>query len=250
MLPTLSSHQLPVATSSTWCPASISVAFRLSDSVHATHLSCAPMFRQRASCARGVRRLYRLKRNGAIFGTAELYDPASGRFRPPAGSMITLRVGHGATLLADGRVLLEGGWDTGGTLASAELYDPGSNVFRPTGAMASRRGDFTSTLLADGKVLVAGGEDRSALTTAELYDPRTPVEYRDLRSTTRYLRGHRRHACSALQVPVCAGPPRQRPAPGCRRGRTARDSTIPSVARSWPRPATSPRRGITRPQLA
>ena len=114
-----------------------------------------------------------MKRNGSIFGTAELYDPATGRFRPTSDSMKTPRVGHSATVLADGRVLLEGGWNANGTLASAELYDPGSNGFRATGGMASRRGDFTATLLASGKVLVVGGEDQAALATAELYNPRT-----------------------------------------------------------------------------
>jgi hypothetical protein len=112
-----------------------------------------------------------MRRNGSIRGTAELYDPATGRFRLTSDSMMTPRVGHCATLLADGRVLLEGGWDANGTLASAELYDPVSHRFRPTGAMASRRGDFTATLLPNGKVLVVGGEDRAALPTAELYDP-------------------------------------------------------------------------------
>ena len=114
-----------------------------------------------------------MKRNGTIFGSAELYDPATGRFRNTSASMTTPRVGHSATVLANGRVLLEGGWDANGTLASAELYDPVSDRFRPTGGMASRRGDFTATLLASGKVLVVGGEDQAALATAELYDPLT-----------------------------------------------------------------------------
>jgi hypothetical protein len=114
-----------------------------------------------------------MRRNGSIFGTADLYDPATGRFRPTRGSMTTPRVGHEATLLPDGRALLEGGWNADGTLASAELYDPVSTTFGATGSMASRRGDFTATLLPTGKVLVVGGEDQQALATAELYDPVT-----------------------------------------------------------------------------
>jgi hypothetical protein len=112
-----------------------------------------------------------MERDGSIFGTAELYDPTTARFRPTAGSMTTPRVGHSAALLRDGRVLLAGGWDRHGTLATAELYDPVSDGFRATGDMGQGRGDFTATQLTNGKTLIAGGEGDRALSTAELYDP-------------------------------------------------------------------------------
>jgi hypothetical protein len=114
-----------------------------------------------------------MQRNGSPLATAELYEPATGRFRPTGNSMSTPRVGHSASLLIDGRVLLDGGWSSDGTLATAELYDPASDRFRPTGAMTSRRGDFTASLLSNGRVLVVGGQDANALATAELYDPGT-----------------------------------------------------------------------------
>ena len=100
-------------------------------------------------------------------------SPDIGSFTP-AGSLITPRDSHTATLLADGRVLIVGGVGDVGDVASAELYDPKTGTFSPTGSMAAPRASFTATLLSDGRVLVAGGvNDSSPLASAELYDPKT-----------------------------------------------------------------------------
>jgi hypothetical protein len=58
-----------------------------------------------------------------ILASCELYDPATGRFTP-TGSLIQARIDQTATLLTDGRVLIAGGGDISGWLASAELYRP------------------------------------------------------------------------------------------------------------------------------
>ena len=56
--------------------------------------------------------------------TAELYDPASGTWSQTA-SLNTARDYHTATRLADGSVLVAGGFGGGITvLASAELFRP------------------------------------------------------------------------------------------------------------------------------
>jgi hypothetical protein len=47
--------------------------------------------------------------------------------------MATARGGHTATLLADGRVLVTGGFDGSEYLATTEIYDPMTDTFGPTG---------------------------------------------------------------------------------------------------------------------
>src|SRR5262245_4329508 len=99
----------------------------------------------------------------------------------PTGSLNIARVEHTATLLANGKVLVVGGFNPGGfnrpftILNSAELYDPASGTWSATGSLNTARFGHTATLLPDGKVLVAGGVvgGGSALNTAEMYDPAT-----------------------------------------------------------------------------
>ena len=103
--------------------------------------------------------------------TAELYDPASGKFTP-AGDMTTPRSGHSAAMLPNGRVLIVGGGATG-----AELYDPVTNSFLAAPGVSASRCSATAMPLADGRVLIAGGTDCSnkytPLDTSEIYDPAT-----------------------------------------------------------------------------
>jgi hypothetical protein len=57
--------------------------------------------------------------------SAEIYDPASGEFRP-TGQMSEARFSQAATRLSDGRVLVTGGTDGLTSLTSAEIYSQGA----------------------------------------------------------------------------------------------------------------------------
>jgi len=100
--------------------------------------------------------------------------PALGQGWVATGSMSVGRVGHTATLLTDGRVLIAGGSTPEGLTPTTELYDPATGAWTLTGSMSVGRAHHNATLLTDGRVLVAGGSTPEGPTpTAELYDPAT-----------------------------------------------------------------------------
>src|SRR5437870_4529598 len=86
--------------------------------------------------------------------------------------LVKARQGHTATVLSDGRVLIAGGMDSIGVLASAEIFDPNTRAFRAVASpMRAARVGHTATRLADGRVLIAGGQNANgALATAEIFD--------------------------------------------------------------------------------
>ena len=94
----------------------------------------------------------------------------------PTGQMTSARSLHTATRLANGSVLIAGGYDTTlATLASAEIYDPITRAFTATGSMGAGRVAAEATQLRNGRILMVGGQDASgnAIASAELYDPIT-----------------------------------------------------------------------------
>ncbi len=114
--------------------------------------------------------------------TAELYNPATGKFTA-TGSMDVGRIDSKAVLLQDGDVLVTSGIGAGGPFA--EVYHPATGTWSDaigglTACIAVRECRFYSseTLLNTGNVLVADGttglaSNPSTTATAMLYNPAT-----------------------------------------------------------------------------
>jgi N-acetylneuraminic acid mutarotase len=163
----------------------------LYDPTTATWSSAAPMFVSRARhtatlLADGrvlvVGGLTLVVGTGGLFPSpatdAEIYDPMANHWSTTA-PMGFFGVGQTVTRLADGRVLIAGGWGDAGIVKSTEIYNAAADRWISAAPMGVARSWHVATLLPDGDVFVAGGinEDPTAksitLTSGEIYDPRT-----------------------------------------------------------------------------
>jgi Kelch motif len=114
-----------------------------------------------------------MRRNQDFSKSAELYDPATGKFQL-TGEMSIGRVGQIAVLLRSGKVLIAGGWIGGhSTTDSAELYDSATDKFTVIGRLTTRRARPSATLQTGGNVLLAGGADHDgpdgAIASVEIF---------------------------------------------------------------------------------
>lgn len=110
--------------------------------------------------------------------SADEFDPVTRRFTPCKGAMAIPRDFALASLLANGQVLITGGYNTVlGSLDTAELFDPKTQTFHLLpGRLETPRELFTATTLTDGRILIAGGFNTHRGRTqalAEIYDPQT-----------------------------------------------------------------------------
>lgn len=102
-------------------------------------------------------------------GTAEIYNPTTGLWSATT-NLPSVRTGHTAALLPDGRVLVAGGVQPGflgipSFLTSATRYNPTTAAWNATASMGGTGRAISSVAtLADGRVLVAGGVNANVLT--------------------------------------------------------------------------------------
>lgn len=95
--------------------------------------------------------------------------------------MTTVRISHTAVLLADGRVMVAGGYNGGPDPAptSIEVYGPTAFAFTATAKLKAQRTWPLGVRRADGLVLIAGGDDAvngmPPIASAELYTPEPPA---------------------------------------------------------------------------
>lgn len=104
-------------------------------------------------------------------GSVERFTGDAMKPAPPLGQA---RARHSAIALADGTLLIAGGFGSEGrALASVESLTPGAASWTALPPLRTARHSHTATLLADGRILVAGGKDvdENALASTEIWDP-------------------------------------------------------------------------------
>lgn len=128
-----------------------------------------------------------------ILSSAELYRDGKVSQLP---SMRTARAKHTSTRLADGRVVIAGGFGLDGkSLSSIEIFDPKTQSWSDGPSLLNARHAHSTTLLSDGRMLIVGGIDAEwfATTAVEIFDPQSmsitasvslPVPFRRLSAIT------------------------------------------------------------------
>jgi hypothetical protein len=100
-------------------------------------------------------------------------DALPGAAQEASDTLISERRSHTATRLKDGRVLVTGGENSTGVLASVEIYDPASRTFtNDSASLGAARTDHAAVRLNDGRIFIAGGRGAAgSLDSTEVYDP-------------------------------------------------------------------------------
>jgi large repetitive protein len=111
---------------------------------------------------------------------AAVLDPSADA-RVSLGSGAHIGASAAAARLADGRVLIAGGYTSRSSsnpsnpTTESDIFDPATNQWARVAPMLTARGGHTATKLATDQILVVGGHHSQAgvLASAERYDPQT-----------------------------------------------------------------------------
>lgn len=169
--------------------------------------------------------------------TAAIYDPAAGVFRFLPNALAVPRANHTATLLPDGTILVAGGRNAGGLLASAEVFNPATGNSTPlAAAMTVARAEHAATLLPDGSVLLTGGRGTGGLLASTDVFQRTTNGF--TAGTATLLVARANHTATLLpsgELLIAGGDAASGPTKNTELvGPPAADSTAPAVAAVLP----------------
>ncbi len=104
--------------------------------------------------------------------SADLFNPATGRFSPTSGPPIAVRFFHSAAALPNGTVLIAGGSNGTTAMSNTEIYTPLTQRFTAGPPMVYARAKFTISSLSPGALITGGfGDQNYALPTTELFIP-------------------------------------------------------------------------------
>ena len=125
--------------------------------------------------------LFSLQNGSAqVFGLKRMLQWSPTKETSVGYSPYGVRHAYNASMMADGRVMLSGGYFKNAFLDWAEIYDPTSRRFTITGRMNFARHSHAAIAMEDGRLLVAGGwaslpdkPTRAIANSPEVWDPNT-----------------------------------------------------------------------------
>src|SRR5438093_12941428 len=87
----------------------------------------------------------------AVITAVSLYSISSATQILEIANLKVARLGHTATEMANGRVLIVGGQNATGNVSDSEIFDPETKTFSPAAKSRQGRTEHPATFLEDGR---------------------------------------------------------------------------------------------------